>query len=71
MDKPVLKEHELDGTRGVFGFRFTDGGAPNGLFELYLEDDENWHYKCTFNRLWLPCLQFLCEDMKKKLDKGD
>lgn len=48
-----LKEHELDVAGSYFGIKFRDGGAPNGLCDLYIEDDETWHYQCPFNHFWL------------------
>lgn len=52
----VLRQHELDGHGGLFGWRFTDGGST-GLVTIYIEDDENWHPKFTVDRYWLADLQ--------------
>lgn len=47
----IRKIGELDGTRKIFGWKFHDGGS-NGLVTLYLEDDENWFPKQTFDIHW-------------------
>lgn len=44
---------EMDITTGNFGLRFVKGGNPEGLIELYIEDDDNYFYKCSFNHYWL------------------
>lgn len=63
-----LREHELDIAGNCFGIRFVDGGSPNGLFEIYIEDDENWHYKCCANNLWLKDLAAVVDKaIKEKL----
>lgn len=59
--RPVLKEHDMDVVGSCFGIRFIDGGLPNGLFELYIEDDENWHFKCSANNFWLNDLRQVVE----------
>lgn len=56
-DREPLQEHELDVVGSCFGLRFIPGGAPDGLIELYVEDDENWLYKTTFNHFWLNDLE--------------
>lgn len=50
----VLVESNLDGTvDDIFGWRFHDGGS-NGLVTIYVEDDEQWFPKMTFDVYWLP-----------------
>lgn len=60
-DYPILKEDELDIVGSCFGLKFVEGGSPNGLFEIYIEDDDNWHYKLTANNLWLNDLKSVIE----------
>ena len=52
---PVLKAKDMDVVRKCFALKFVPGGS-NGLVELYVEDDENYHYKLSFDRFWLPDL---------------
>lgn len=53
--KTPIKVGELDVVGRLFGLKFVEGGS-NGLVELYIEDDENYHYKCSFDRYWLTDL---------------
>ena len=55
-DEEVLFEEDMDIVGKLFGIRFVDGGLPNGLIEVYIEDDENYFYKHRFNAFWLPDL---------------
>ena len=52
-----LSKKELAVVGDSFGLTFSDGGAPNGLVHLYVEDDETWNYTCTFNHFWLKDLE--------------
>ncbi len=67
--KPPLKEHDMDVIRNLFGIRFVPGGAPEGCFELYIEDDENYHYKLTANNVWLDDLIATAKAAKEKVHK--
>lgn len=69
IDKPVLTADELHVHGAQFGMRLVSGGAPNGLVELYSEDDENWHYVDTFNFLWLGDLLNVTTEMKEKIQQ--
>lgn len=62
----VLKASDLNVVKSQFGIRFVEGGAPNGLFELYTEDDENWHFVTTANCLWLCDLHHLLIDARRQ-----
>ncbi len=53
----MLHEEDLDIVGKLFGIKFSDGGAPNGLVHLYIEDDENYFHKVTFNRYWINDLK--------------
>lgn len=52
MFEEPLTEDELDGHGALFGWKFSEGGS-NGLVSIYIEDDENWHRKMTFDVAWL------------------
>lgn len=54
--REALRADELDVVGSLFGVRHIPGGLPQGLVELYIEDDENYHHKMTFNRTWLSDL---------------
>lgn len=62
-DDSPIKGDELDAKGVCFGLRYTTGGGPEGLVELFIEDDENWHYKCTFNHFWL-------KDLRRQINKA-
>lgn len=47
----VLKESDMDVVGGLFAIRLNEG-----MVELYIEDDENFHFKCVFHPLWLKDL---------------
>lgn len=64
MERPILTAEDLDVVGSLFGLRFVPGGDPNGLVELYVEDDENWFYKTTFNHFWLNDLQLVISEAK-------
>jgi hypothetical protein len=52
-DRPEpLRRGDLDAVGSLFGIRFTDGGSW-GIAELYIEDDESYFLKATFDRSWL------------------
>ena len=58
---PPLRAHDMDVVGSCFGLRFVNGGGPNGMVELYVEDDEWFHYKESFNHVWLGDL-LICLD---------
>lgn len=68
MPEQHLTASELDIEGGLFGIKFRDGGAPNGLCDLYIEDDETWHYQCTFNQFWLRDLSQVVSRAAMKLE---
>ncbi len=49
---PSVKATDLSGHTDLFGWTFSEGGST-GLITIYIEDDENWHPKMTFDRYWL------------------
>jgi len=69
-DMPVLKASDLDIVGKLFGLRFVDG-CSNGCVELYIEDDENWHYKMRFDRSWLADLAKLAGIYSTQPDRED
>ncbi len=52
----VMKAQDMDVLGNLFGLRYVSGGGPPGIIELYIEDDENFHFKCSFNHVWLADL---------------
>jgi hypothetical protein len=58
-----VRADDLNAEGVCFGLRYTTGGGPEGLVELYIEDDENWFFKCKFNHLWL-------KDLRNQIDKA-
>lgn len=60
-----LRADDMDVVGSLFGLRFVEGGLPNGLVELYVEDDEYYHYKTQFNHFWLNDLAMVVEIAKE------
>lgn len=67
-EREVLKAEDLDMTGNLFGFRFVPrdeidihgtSRKTNPLVEMYVEDDENWHYVTSFDSAWLPDMRNL------------
>lgn len=54
-DGRALRHEDMDVARQAFALRYVSGGS-NGLVELYIEDDEAYHLKMSFDRYWLPDL---------------
>ena len=64
MEDNVMLASALSGTVGnIFGYRFHEGGS-NGLVTIYVEDDEQWFPKMTFDVFWLPEFVKLAEVAK-------
>lgn len=55
MDEP-LSARDLDGHTDLFGFKFTKRDGLSPLITVYVEDDENYFEKMTFDIAWLPDL---------------
>lgn len=55
-DEEPFTASDMDVVTKAFGLRFVTGGNPEGLVELYVEDDELFHYTTNFNHAWLPDL---------------
>lgn len=51
-----LRAEDMTMTGNLFGIRLVPGGST-GLVELYVEDDGWFHFKASFDRLWLPDLR--------------
>lgn len=52
-----IKKKDLDVAGQLFGFKFVQG-CSNGCVELYIEDDEVYHYQFTFDKFWLKDLVY-------------
>jgi hypothetical protein len=63
----IMKAEDMDIRGALFGFRFVSGGSPNGIVELYIEDDENYFLKATFNMLWVKELATLSKELHSAL----
>ena len=61
----VMKREDMDIVGSCFALRFIKGGSPDGCLELYIEDDESYHLKTSFNHLWLNDLATVVEKAKK------
>lgn len=55
MDDGPLRASDMDVVGKLFAMRFHPGGST-GLVTLYVEDDDNYFPKTTFDRGWLPDL---------------
>ena len=66
-----MRASEMDIVRKLFAIRFVSGGAPDGCFELYIEDDE-WYSepKFTVNNFWIDDLIAVAKAAKEKIEKG-
>ncbi len=65
----VLRAEDMDVRRKLFGMRLVDGGSPDGIVELYIEDDENFFLKASFNYLWLDDLIDVATEMNGMVKK--
>ena len=63
-----VKADELDVAGDMFGMRLVDVCAPNGLVEIYIEDDETYFRKVTVNRVWLDDLIRVANAMKELIE---
>lgn len=61
---PPLTKDQLDIITKIFGIKFTDGGSY-GLCNLYVEDDENYHFVTSFDIYWLPDLADIATKAKE------
>ena len=66
-ENTMCKAEELDVAGAQFGMRLVPGGAPEGLIELFSEDDETYFMKQRFNHVWLSDLIRVASDMKELL----
>lgn len=57
----VQKREAMSIVGELFAVRFFDEGDQQ-MVGLYVEDDENYHLKMTFNRAWLADLKAVAED---------
>lgn len=64
MFQEPLKESDMDVVGNLFGMRFIKRDGLRDLVELYIEDDENYHLKASFDRTWLNDLQYVTEKAK-------
>ena len=69
-DQPVLSASDMDVIGSLFALRFVPGGST-GLVELYVEDDESYHFKTKFDRLWLADLKNVTDKALSNLEHGN
>jgi len=56
-EREVLKADELDIVSHLFGIRIIKRPPhQDDVIELYVEDDESYHYKMSFSAYWLSDL---------------
>ena len=65
----VFDDSEMDVIGQCFGLRFVTGGAPEGIVELYIEDDENFFFKVSFNHFWFDDLMQVLQKGKEEFPK--
>ena len=54
--RPAKRASEMDIVGSLFSIKFAGDQV-----ELYIEDDEWFHYKCSFHRSWLKDLAAVAE----------
>ena len=64
MTREPKRMEDMDIHGALFGMCYAEGD----LIELYIEDDGWWHYKCSFNRLWLTDFIAVAKSMKSTLE---
>ena len=42
---------------------------PYRHIKLYIEDDENWHYKTSFSEYWLKDLEEVCRHARQEMTR--
>lgn len=52
-----LRHEDMDVVGNLFGLRF----AASDIVELYIEDDEWYHYQTCFHKHWLLDLINVCQ----------
>lgn len=65
----VLTADDMNVVGECFGLRFVTGGAPEGIVELYIEDDENFFLKTSFNHFWFDDLLQVVQKGKQEFPK--
>ena len=58
-DKPILTKEDLDFSSELFGLKVVKRVGAHDLIELYVEDDDNYHYKFSFDSSWLSDLRLI------------
>lgn len=60
-----LKLEDMDVNAGTFALRYVKGYGGDPLIELYLDDDESYHWIATFSPYWLESFIKGLEHAKK------
>ncbi len=75
-ERTPLKAHDLDIIGECFGIvidpplknpEWAKLPNPYRHIKLYIEDDENWHYKTSFSEFWLKDLQRVCKKARQEI----
>jgi hypothetical protein len=62
--REVLSADDMNVIGDLFALRFVTG-CSNGCVELYVEDDDNYFHKATFDRAWLKDLADVAKEAQK------
>lgn len=54
---------DMDVIGGLFALRFV---PDSEMVELYIEDDEWFHFKAQFNKSWLPDLGYVVAESRER-----
>jgi hypothetical protein len=72
MPNPEIKRAaDMDIIGQLFGVRFVHRDGLRDLVELYIEDDEAYHLKASFDALWLNDLRHISTDAWKRFNQAD
>lgn len=67
MNYEILSCDQLDGHCELFGFTITKRKGLSPLVTLYIEDDENWFPKLSFDVFWISDLEKMIKLLKEVL----
>jgi len=61
----VLVESDLDGAKELFGWKYSGEGVSR-VVSIYIEDDDYWHPKMTFNVAWIHDFMNMATEIGKE-----
>jgi hypothetical protein len=65
LHRTALRASDMDVVGGIWAIKFRD----NDQVELFVEDDEWYHPKASFHKIWLSDLERICKQAVAKLEK--